>query len=109
MNQPIVLNYQSDDNNSGRDACKELAGCKQFFFIPGNTSASGTYEILHCNDGHGFMIETEGDTLSNIFKTEYGNYSEMLRKAFQNEAISMFRRTDREHREVMSPKLAVLL
>lgn len=109
LNQPIVFNYQNGEKAPVRDACKELAGCKQFFFIPGNTSTSGTYEIMHCNDGYGFLIETEGDTLSNIFKTDYGNYSEMLRKAFQNEPLSLFRRTGKEHREVKEPKLSVLL
>ena len=65
--------------------------------------------ILSDNDGIGLLFETEGDTLSQTLKSEHGNYSDLLRKAFHHEMISMSRRKDREYVEIDNPRLSVVL
>jgi hypothetical protein len=77
--------------------------------IPANTSATAMYQILHDNGGVGFMMETEGDTLTNTLASDHGNYSDGLRKSFHNEPVSFLRRTNHEYVEVVNPKLSVLL
>lgn len=77
--------------------------------IPANTSATAMYQILHDNGGVGFMMETEGDTLTNTLTSDHGNYSDGLRKSFHNEPVSFLRRTNHEYVEVVNPKLSVLL
>lgn len=77
--------------------------------IPANSSATMFYQILAGNGGRGLMFETEGDTLANIFASEYGDYSDGFRKAFHHEPISYMRRKDREYVELMQPKLSTVL
>lgn len=77
--------------------------------IPANSSATMLYQILSENDGAGLMFETEGDTLANVFASDYGNYSDGFRKAFHHEPISYTRRKDREFVELMQPKLSTVL
>ena len=78
-------------------------------FIPANSSATSVYQILNENDGKGLLFETEGDTLANTFKSDYGNFSDGLRKAFHHEMISYMRRKDREFVELPVPRLSTLL
>lgn len=77
--------------------------------IPANSSASAFIKTLADNDGVGLMFETEGDTLSQTLKSDYGNYSDTLRKAYHHESVSMCRRKNREFFEVDCPKLSVVL
>lgn len=82
---------------------------ERMLFLPANSSASGTYQLLAENNGVGLIFETEGDTLSLTFKTDYGNYSDGFRKAFEHETISYYRKTDREFVEIKTPKLSAVL
>jgi hypothetical protein len=81
----------------------------KMLIIPGNSSASSFLKILSDNDGIGLLFETEGDTLSQTLKSDYGNYSDILRKAFHHEMVSVSRRKDREFREIATPRLSVVL
>lgn len=81
----------------------------QTLFIPANSSATGVYQVLNDNKGIGLMFETEGDTLANTFKSDYGNFSDGFRKAFHHETISYNRRKDREFVELAKPRLSALL
>jgi len=78
-------------------------------FIPANNSATGLFQLLKENDEKGLIFETEGDTLSQTFKSENGNYSDGFRKAFHHEPISYNRRKDREFVELAHPQLSALL
>ena len=77
--------------------------------IPANSSASSFLKILGDNDGIGLLFESEGDTLSQTLKSDYGNYSDVLRKAFHHELVSLSRRKDREYCEVTNPRVSVAL
>jgi len=78
-------------------------------YIPANTSNAKIYYHLGNNDGGGIICETEADTLGNVFKQEWGSYSDMLRKAFHHERLSVSRKTNNEYIEVNNPRLAVAL
>jgi Protein of unknown function (DUF3987)/VirE N-terminal domain len=78
-------------------------------YIPANTSNAKVIYHLEHNDGRGIMCETEADTLGQTFKNEWGAYSDMMRKAFHHETISVSRKTDSEFIEVNEPKLSVAL
>lgn len=78
-------------------------------FIPANSSSTGAFQLLAENDETGIIFETEGDTLSQNFKTDYGNYSDLLRKAFHHETTSYYRRTEREYVELNFPRLTLIL
>ena len=81
----------------------------RMLIIPANSSASSLLKILGDNDGVGLLFESEGDTLSQTLKSDYGNYSDVLRKAFHHELVSLSRRKDREYCEVSNPRVSVAL
>ena len=81
----------------------------RMLIIPANSSASSLLKILGDNDGVGLLFESEGDTLSQTLKSDYGNYSDVLRKAFHHELVSLSRRKDREYCEVSNPRMSVAL
>ena len=81
----------------------------RMLIIPANSSASSLLKILGDNDGIGLLFESEGDTLSQTLKSDYGNYSDVLRKAFHHELVSLSRRKDREYCEVSNPRVLVAL
>lgn len=78
-------------------------------FVPGNSSSSAVYRAMDANGGWGMMFETEADTVSAMIASDYGNYSDLMRKAHHHEPISMNRVTDRIHIDIDEPKLSVFL
>jgi hypothetical protein len=78
-------------------------------YIPANTSNAKVIQHLEHNGGKGIFCETEADTLGQTLKNEWGSYSDMLRKAFHHETISISRKTDSEFVEVNEPQLSVAL
>ncbi len=81
----------------------------RMLIIPANNSSTGVFQILNDNNGVGLMFETEGDTLSQTFKSDYGNYSDGFRQAFHHETISYNRRQNREYVEIERPQLSAVL
>ncbi len=78
-------------------------------FIPANTSYAKILSHLEQNEGFGIICETEADTMGNVFKQDWGGYSDMLRKAFHHERISSSRKTNNEFIEVDNTRLSVAL
>jgi hypothetical protein len=78
-------------------------------YVPANTSSSKVYEHIEKNEGKGIICETEADTLGIVFKNDWGSYSDLLRKAFHHERISISRKTDNLYFEVENPQLSVVL
>ena len=103
------LQEYNQAKKKGSDAVKPLHPPEKMLFIPANNSATGAFQLLNDNRGSGLIFETEGDTLAQAFKSDYGNYSDGFRKAFHHETISYYRRTDREYVDIDNPCLACLL
>ncbi len=99
--------YVANKNNP--DAEQPQEPLLRTLFIPANSSATSDYQVLNDNKGVGLMFETEGDTLANTFKSDYGNFSGGFRKAYHHETISYNRRKDREFIELQSPRLSAVL
>ena len=79
------------------------------FIIPANISSAGLIQVLDENDGAGVIIESEIDTLANATKQEWGNYSDILRKSFENEAVSLYRKTGKELARIDNCKLSLAI
>lgn len=103
------LNIYNSNKKKQPDLEKPIPPPVKLVFIPANSSATGVFQLLSDNKGEGIIFETEGDTLSNTFRSDYGNYSDGFRKAFHNEPITYFRRANNEHAEIEKPKLAAIL
>ena len=79
-------------------------------YVPANSSKTGLYQVMHENAGRLVMFETEGDTLADAVKQDYGNFSDGLRKAFHHEQISYLRRGNGgEYVEIKHPYLSLVL
>jgi len=111
----IKIQYEADlaefNSKKGKEegAEKPEQPKEKMLFIPANNSTTGVFQLLADNDGKGLIFETEGDTLAQAFKSDYGNYSDGFRKAFHHETISYYRRTDREYVDIEQPCLSTVL
>ncbi len=82
---------------------------RKTLFIPTNSSAAAVIQQLDDNGGIGLIFDTECDTLSAILKSDYGDYSTIIRKSYHHEPIDLNRRKDDEYRVIETPKLAICL
>ena len=81
----------------------------RLFIIPGNNTGTGILQNLIDSNGEGIIFETEADTVSTAIGSDYGHWSDTLRKAFDHDPLSYNRRTDREYRETDRSYLTVIL
>ena len=91
---------------------KSLKNKGKLAFIPANSSSTAFIDILNASGGQGFMMDTEMDILSKIWKKDYGDYSDLFRQAYEHETFSKARRVGvRTTKSVVinSPRLSVLL
>lgn len=96
---------QNKDKKQDFESCPEL----EIKILPANISTSEMYAFLG-NSKYGLLImESEADTMSNMLKNEWGNYSDVLRKAYHHEPISISRKVEDIYVEINEPKLAMVL
>lgn len=88
---------------------KHLRCLQQNVSYLGHNSGTGILQNIMDANGTGLICETEADTLASAISSEYGHWSDTLRKAFDHDRLSYNRRTDQEYREVKRIFLAVLL
>ncbi len=81
----------------------------KMFLISGNNSGTGILQNIMDADGVGLIFESEADTISTAIGSDYGHWSDTLRKAFDHDRLSYNRRMDQEYREVPKSYLGVLL
>ena len=61
----------------------------KMFLIPGNNTGTGILQNLIDSDGTGLICESEADTISTAIGSEYGHWSDTMRKAFDHDRISL--------------------
>ena len=96
----------------GKERCKVEAPQmpkNKMFLISGNNTGTGILQNIMDANGTGLICETEADTISAAIGSEYGHWSDTLRKAFDHDRLSYNRRTDQEYREVKKSYLSVLI
>ena len=80
--------------------------------IPANSSSAAFLDLLALNNGTGLMVETEMDVLSQIWHSDYGNYSYLFRQAFEHEALRRARKAGGgklSYTEIPNPRLSAIL
>lgn len=77
--------------------------------IPANSSSAAVISLLEQSDGAAIICETEADTMGNSFKQDWGGYSDLLRKAFHHEPVSLSRKTNNEFLEVENTRISLAL
>ncbi len=74
-----------------------------------NSSKAGLLYLLTQNKGRGIFFETEIDTLTQAVKVDFGQFSDLLRNAFQNEDYGSFRKTEKESLELEMLLLSIII
>jgi hypothetical protein len=102
--QAMIDICKSEKKNSSV-SCPKLS----IKIVPGNVSSAKIYTHLK-NSKHGIiMIESEADSISAMLKQEWGDFSDVLRKAFHHEKVSLSREVDDKYIEIPNPKLSLVL
>ena len=81
----------------------------KMFLIAGDNSGTGVLENLIEADGVGLICETEADSVSTAIGTDYGHWSDTLRKCYDHDRLAFNRRMNHEYLECMKSFLSVLL
>lgn len=112
FNQQMTEHKQKMFNKKKQESTPDEPPVKPPFkvvYIPANTSYAKILWHIEQNEGTGIICETEADTLGNVFKQEWGSYSDMLRKSFHHERLASSRKANNEFTEVNSPSLSIAL
>lgn len=75
--------------------------------IPGDSTFPAFFKRLHENGGRGYVHESEGTVITDIWKSQAATYSSILRKAAEHEMVSNNR--VKEMKVIPNPQLSVLL
>ena len=75
--------------------------------IAGDSTLAAFYKALEAQDGCGYLHESEGSVITDIWKAGAANYNTALRKAAEHEPIS--RNRVKGSSEIKNPKLSMLL
>ena len=75
--------------------------------ISGDSTLAAWYKALEAQNGCGYMHESEGSVITDIWKNAAANYNTALRKAAEHEPISRNRCTGSS--EIQNPRLSMLL
>lgn len=81
----------------------------QLKVVPGNTSSASFYSHMQNAKESLLIFESEADSLSNMMKNDWGDFSDLLRKAFQHETMSIARKTDDIYYNIKAPQLSIVI
>lgn len=113
--QRTIYKQQKDDYlatkaKSKNGDCIEIDKPKnRMHLIPADSSAAAFFQALETMKGVGLILDTEIDTLVQVFKQDWGNFSKILRKTFHHESDEIYRKTNDEYYNVEEPAECVLL
>lgn len=99
------ISESKKDKKVNIEECPEL----QIKIVPANISSSEFYSYLEKSLHGMLMMESEADTLSQMLNNDWSNYSDVLRKAWHHESLSLSRKTEMEFIEISEPKLSVAI
>jgi len=98
-----LLDWQAEQEGDGdpgpRPEWKRL-------FIPADSSAAHMKRALSASP-HGVIFETEFKTLSSVLRQDWGQFRDVLLKAFQNEPVEVGREKDERPTLIQNPALSV--
>ena len=75
--------------------------------IAGDSSYPGFYKQLERQNGHGYIHESEGSVITDVWRSSVANYNTALRKAAEHEPITRNRANNTS--SIACPQLSVLL
>jgi hypothetical protein len=104
-NYSACQDQKKKNKEKNYDECPHL----ELKIIPANISTAEMYSYLNVSKNGVLITESEADTLSNMLKNDWSNYSDLLRKAFQHESVSLSRQIDNRYIEIKEPKISLVI
>lgn len=99
------IECEKNNKKNETEICPEV----KVKILPANISSAEMHSFLDSSE-HGLLImESEADTMSNMLKNDWSNYSDVLRKAFQHEPVSISRKTEKVFVDIKEPKLSMVI
>lgn len=96
---------KKESKEKGSDDCPSL----EIKILPANISTAEMYSYMGASN-HGLLImESEADTMSNMLNNDWSNYSDILRKCFHHEPISISRKMEKIFEDIKEPKLSLVM
>lgn len=96
---------KKESKEKGSDDCPSL----EIKILPANISTAEMYSYMGASN-HGLLImESEADTMSNMLNNDWSNYSDILRKCFHHEPISISRKMEKIFEDIKEPKLSIVM
>lgn len=77
--------------------------------LPANISTSEMYSYMSRSQNGLLIMESEADTMSVMLNNDWSNYSDVLRKAFHHEPLSLSRKLENLFVNIKDPKLSLVL
>jgi Protein of unknown function (DUF3987) len=105
----LMKKTDKDKNEKAADETPIKKPVFRRLIIPGNSSSSALMTSMNNSGGSGIIFETEADTLVVVLKQEWGNYSDILRKAYHHEPVSSSRKGESTEIDIREPKLSCLI
>lgn len=99
------IECEKNSKKNEAEVCPEV----KVKILPANISSAEMHSFLDSSE-HGLLImESEADTMSNMLKNDWSNYSDVLRKAFHHEPVSISRKTEKVFVDIKEPKLSMVI
>lgn len=98
-----------DEKKKGKEKDFENCPSPEIKILPANISTAEMYSYLSRSQNGLIMIESEADTMSIMLNNDWSNYSDVLRKAFHHEPLSISRKLENIFVDIKEPKLSLLL
>ncbi|MCJ7934743.1 MAG: YfjI family protein [Chryseobacterium sp.] len=77
--------------------------------MPANISTAEMYTYMGASNYGLLIMESEADTMSNMLNNDWSNYSDILRKCFHHEPISISRKMEKIFEDIKEPKLSLVM
>ncbi|WP_165852244.1 DUF3987 domain-containing protein [Chryseobacterium pennae] len=77
--------------------------------MPANISTAEMYTYMGSSKYGLLIMESEADTMSNMLNNDWSNYSDILRKCFHHEPISISRKMEKIFEDIKEPKLSLVM
>lgn len=92
-------------DKDGKEDCLPV----QIKILPANTSNAEMYSYLGASKHGLLIIESEADTIGQMLKNDWSNYSDVLRKVWHHEPLSISRKLEKIFVEIKEPKLSMVI
>lgn len=104
-NEYLICEGKNKGKKNDREDCPDI----MVKILPANISTSEMYSYMGSSN-HGLLImESEADTMSNMLRNDWSNYSDVLRKAYHHEPISISRKLEKVFEDIKEPKLSMVI